>query len=68
LEILKDRGEAERTGGGKKNDPYLYCLFDRQNSLLSECHSRGKETNLNGRERPMVEEALKIFGGNIARL
>jgi hypothetical protein len=45
LEVLKDRHEAERTGAGKKNDPYLYCLFTGQNSLLSQCPPIGKETN-----------------------
>jgi hypothetical protein len=46
LESLKERGEAERTGGGKKGDPYLYCLFNSHNSLLSQSLPIGEETNL----------------------
>lgn len=49
LEILKDRGEVQRTGAGKKNDPYLYCLFGGQNSLLSQSLPIGKETNFQNR-------------------
>ena len=46
LESLKERGEAERTGGGRKGDPYLYCLFiNSHNSLLSQSLPIGKETN-----------------------
>jgi len=43
LEILKDRGEAERTGGGKKKDPYLYCLFDRQIRCFPNATLEGKK-------------------------
>jgi predicted ATP-dependent serine protease len=45
LEILKESGKADRSGSGKKGDPYLYCLLNGQNSLLSQCHPIGKETN-----------------------
>lgn len=68
LEALKGRNEVERSGGGKKNDPFLYCLFGGQNSLLSQCLPIGKETNghaANSTAGSLVNEALNIFGGKL---
>ena len=67
LETLKERGEIERTGSGKKSDVFLYCLISEQNSLLSQYHPVGKETNPDGHAigKGMAAEALKIFGGQV---
>jgi len=70
LEILKDRGEVERSGAGKKNDPYLYCLFGGQNSLLSQCHPIGEETKPfrpNGHANGLTDAALDTFGGRVVK-
>lgn len=47
LETLWDEGNCKiiREGEGKRNDPYTYRLPDPSNSLLSQHHSIGKETN-----------------------
>lgn len=71
LETFRERGEIERTGAGKKNDAFLYCLFSEHNSLLSQYHPIGKETNSNGHgngkaHSPLVQAALNI-GGRITR-
>jgi len=68
LETLKDRGEINRTGAGKKGDAYLYCLSDGQNSLLSQSLPIGKETNYpngKGHASGMVGVALNVFGGRV---
>jgi hypothetical protein len=65
LETLRERGEIERIGTGKKADAFLYCLIDRQNALLSQYHSIGKATNPNGHSNAKVQDALNIFGGTI---
>jgi KaiC/GvpD/RAD55 family RecA-like ATPase len=70
LEMFRERGEIERSGAGKKNDTFLYCLFSEQNSLLSQYHPIGKETNQNGHgsgktRSQLVQETANIFGGRI---
>jgi hypothetical protein len=65
LEILRERGEIERIGTGKKADAFLYCLIDGQNALLSQYHSIGKATNPNGHNNAKVQDAINIFDGTI---
>jgi hypothetical protein len=69
LESLRERGETERTGAGKKNDAFLYCLFSEHNSLLSQYDPIGKETNQNGHGNrkgtsPIVQAAIDAFNVN----
>ena len=65
LETLRERGEIERIGTGKKADAFLYCLIDGQNALLSQYHSIGKATNPNGHNNAKVQDAINIFDGTI---